>query len=87
MRAVEKNAISLGMTALQMMESAGRSLAEAALSYKPGVALILCGKGNNGGDGMVAARYLQQEVETSVCFHDDFRMSVVDGNTTEAPPA
>lgn len=77
MRAVEKNAISLGMTAIQMMESAGRSLADAALSYNPGKALILCGKGNNGADGMVAARYLQKEVDTSVCFHDDFRMSEV----------
>ncbi|MDD1717069.1 MAG: NAD(P)H-hydrate dehydratase [Methanoregulaceae archaeon] len=75
MRAVEKNAVSLGMTTLQMMESAGRSLAELALSYNPGHVLILCGKGNNGGDGMVAARYLQQGIDTSVCYHDNFRMS------------
>ncbi len=75
MGAVEMNAVSLGLTALQMMESAGRSLADTVLSSHPAQALILCGKGNNGGDGMVAARYLQQGLDTWVCYHDDIRMS------------
>ncbi|MDD1705965.1 MAG: NAD(P)H-hydrate epimerase, partial [Methanoregulaceae archaeon] len=59
MRSVDANARALGLSALQMMESAGRALAGAIRSHDPDRVLILCGKGNNGGDGMVAARYLQ----------------------------
>jgi NAD(P)H-hydrate epimerase len=68
MQAVERNAVALGVSALQMMESAGRALADAALSYAPARVLVLCGKGNNGGDGMVAARHLQRGVETRVVY-------------------
>ena len=42
---------------LTLMEKAGSGLAEAAKEYKEPY-LIICGKGNNGGDGIVAARYL-----------------------------
>jgi hydroxyethylthiazole kinase-like uncharacterized protein yjeF len=59
MRAVEGNAITLGVSSLQMMESAGRALAGMALELSPSRVLVLCGRGRNGGDGMVAARYLQ----------------------------
>jgi hydroxyethylthiazole kinase-like uncharacterized protein yjeF len=59
MRCVDANARALGLSALRMMESAGQALGEAIRAQKPGRVLILCGKGNNGGDGMVAARYLQ----------------------------
>jgi len=70
MRAVDKNAIALGVTELQMMESAGKSLAELARATKPARALVICGRGNNGGDGMVAARYLQSGVQVDVCYLD-----------------
>jgi len=59
MRAVEGNAVTLGVSSLQMMESAGEALAGMALGWKPARVLVLCGRGRNGGDGMVAARYLQ----------------------------
>lgn len=70
MRAIDLNATALGVTELQLMESAGRALAEHVLPLNPAKVLILCGTGNNGGDGMVAARYLQQGADTSVCYLD-----------------
>lgn len=70
MRVVDTNAIALGVTELQLMESAGRGLAEQVLTYGPGKVLVLCGNGNNGGDGMVAARYLQRGIDTSICYLD-----------------
>jgi NAD(P)H-hydrate epimerase len=70
MRAVEGNAITLGVGSLQMMESAGRALAAMALESSPSRVLVLCGRGRNGGDGMVAARYLQH-IETDVIYASD----------------
>ncbi|MDG6257766.1 MAG: NAD(P)H-hydrate dehydratase [Methanomicrobiaceae archaeon] len=60
MRVIDRNAAHFGVLPLQLMESAGKSLAEMAYAVHPGRVLVLCGKGNNGGDGLVAARYLQQ---------------------------
>ncbi|MGA2698588.1 MAG: NAD(P)H-hydrate epimerase, partial [Methanoregula sp.] len=68
MRAVDANAQALGVTGLQLMESAGTALAAAVLALSPDTVLILCGRGNNGGDGMVAARHLQRGVDTAVCY-------------------
>jgi NAD(P)H-hydrate epimerase len=70
MRAVEGNAITLGVGSLQMMESAGRALAEMTLELSPSRVLVLCGRGRNGGDGMVAARYLQ-DLSTEVIYASD----------------
>lgn len=52
-----------GITLLQMMENAGRSLAELTSELLGGVVkgkriAVLCGVGNNGGGGMAAARHL-----------------------------
>ncbi len=75
MRAVDKNAIALGVTELQLMESAGRALADMAHAASPSRVLVICGRGNNGGDGMVAARHLQRGVDTDVCYLDNGKKS------------
>src|SRR5438045_1601279 len=60
-RAAEQAAIDGGISVEQLMERAGAALAEAAYRFAgPLPTLILCGPGNNGGDGYVAARHLAQ---------------------------
>ncbi|CAA9587393.1 MAG: NAD(P)H-hydrate epimerase / ADP-dependent (S)-NAD(P)H-hydrate dehydratase [uncultured Truepera sp.] len=66
MRAADAAATEAGIPLLLLMEVAGRAVAEAALRHFPDPdVLVLCGGGNNGGDGYVAARHLlgQRRVE------------------------
>ena len=61
MRAADKAAgAHFGMPASVLMENAGCFLAEAArdLGHASARYVVVCGTGNNGGDGLVAARYL-----------------------------
>jgi hydroxyethylthiazole kinase-like uncharacterized protein yjeF len=61
MRAAEQSAIEAGTSVEELMERAGASLAEAVYRFAgPMRALVLCGPGNNGGDGYVAARHLAE---------------------------
>lgn len=60
-RAAEQSVIDAGTSVETLMERAGAALAEAALRFAgPMPALLLCGPGNNGGDGYVAARHLAE---------------------------
>jgi ADP-dependent NAD(P)H-hydrate dehydratase / NAD(P)H-hydrate epimerase len=60
MRATDRWAIEeQGVPGEELMEAAGGALAEAVAGLAPqGPVRIVCGKGNNGGDGLVAARRL-----------------------------
>jgi NAD(P)H-hydrate epimerase len=53
----------LKISGAQLMEAAGKHVADAVLRLCPPEAgkriVVLCGKGNNGGDGLVCARYLK----------------------------
>ncbi len=59
MRALESNADYFGVSYGVMMENAGKAVADVTMArYSPRRTLVICGKGNNGGDGFVAARHL-----------------------------
>ncbi len=79
MMAVDKTTIEeIGIPGPVLMEQAGRACAEEAEALLPtqaeGRIAIVCGKGNNGGDGLVAARYLHNagyQVEIFLLAHSD----------------
>ncbi|MEO0766930.1 MAG: NAD(P)H-hydrate epimerase, partial [Pseudomonadota bacterium] len=67
MRKLEHAAIESGaVTGLELMERAGLGVVEAMLDEWPELAMVahravvLCGPGNNGGDGFVVARVLKE---------------------------
>ncbi len=69
MRVLDRNAQYFGISTLDLMEAAGKAVAEVARSEFGAAGkhvLVLCGTGNNGGDGLVAARHLSKEARVTV---------------------
>ena len=72
MREADRRTIQdIGIASLVLMENAGRQVVAAVESLYPDLAerqvAIVCGKGNNGGDGFVVARtLLQRGLDVSV---------------------
>jgi len=64
MRAIDHRAVQSGISTSLLMENAGRAVAEETRSFVNYIAgrivLVLAGTGNNGGDALVAARYLHE---------------------------
>src|SRR5437879_13737976 len=69
MRVLDRNAQYFGVSILELMENAGKAVADVARSEFGAAGknvLVLCGTGNNGGDGLVAARHLAKEARVTV---------------------
>jgi NAD(P)H-hydrate epimerase len=73
MKAIEAAADRAGVTYALMMEAAGQAVAQAVLERLDHPAehkvVVVCGKGNNGGDGMVAAYHLAEAGVGSVALY------------------
>jgi NAD(P)H-hydrate epimerase len=69
MRVLDRNAQYAGISTLELMEAAGKAVAEVArseFSVTGKRVLVVCGPGNNGGDGLVTARFLANDAHVTV---------------------
>lgn len=101
MVAVERAADAAGVSYDQMMETAGRGVAEAIIArcnVPAARVLVLVGPGNNGGDGLVAGRYLAEagaavtfflyrprdpEIDHNAALVREMELAVIDANSDQ----
>ena len=66
-KVLDINSDFYGVSTINLMENAGKNVADFVMNkLKPKKILVLCGTGNNGGDGFVAARHLSKKFEVTV---------------------
>jgi len=69
MRVLDRNCEFFGVSIADLMENAGRAVADVArkeFGVEGKRVLVGCGTGNNGGDGLVAARILREHADVTV---------------------
>jgi hydroxyethylthiazole kinase-like uncharacterized protein yjeF len=66
MSEADRRSVEMGVPIATLMENAGAAVAKFCLRHyaNEGTVVVLCGKGNNGGDGFAAARHLAQAGRT-----------------------
>ena len=62
MSSADRRSVEMGVSIADLMENAGAAVARFCLRHYPcdGLVVVLCGKGNNGGDGCIAAQRLAE---------------------------
>jgi len=74
MAAVDANAAALGIPRKQLMESSGNAVARIIRQHtdRGHRVVLVCGRGNNGGDALVAARFLKEyDIQVALLGHPD----------------
>jgi len=80
-KVLDINSALYGMPPEALMENAGRAVAEIALKeFNFKSCTVLCGGGNNGGDGLVAARYLSKKCNVKVIMVKDAKSLIARKN-------
>ncbi|MBD3388596.1 MAG: NAD(P)H-hydrate dehydratase [Candidatus Altiarchaeales archaeon] len=83
-RALDLNAVWLGVPLERLMENAGAAVARECAGFKR--IAIFCGRGNNGGDGLVAARILHEDgVDVTVFALEGDRTKLNQNNLGKIP--
>ena len=90
MKYAEEAAFARGVRAEDLMEEAGRGIAEIVRQFHrlPGLCIVFCGKGHNAGDGLVAARHLAAwgwSIDVHLAYPESMLAPLTDKKLKELP--